>query len=260
MKILFIGDVVGSPGRSVLARLLPHLKSELDVGFVIVNGENAAAGRGPNPEIAEALLNAGADVITLGDHAFDSREMVSYIATQPRVLRPANFPPGAPGRGWYRQETPEGDVAVMALVGRTFMNPNDCPFRAADDLLKPALGLGRAVFVDMHAEATSEKIAMGRYLDGRVAAVVGTHTHVQTSDEEILEGGTAYITDLGMTGPKASVIGREYEPVLAKFVTGVPQKFSVEKKKGSKLEGVLIDTDLASGRSRSIRRIRIDGE
>ena len=257
MRVLLVGDIVGKPGRAAFLQIVNRLRSEGRVDFVIACGENAASGRGPTLEIAQALLNAGADVVTLGDHAWDSKEMVAGIDLDPRIIRPANFPKGAPGKGWVRVETPEGELTVIQLIGRVFMQPNyDCPFQEIDRLLNGSLELGRAVFVDMHGEASSERMAMGRYLDGRVSAVFGTHTHCQTSDETVFPGGTAYITDLGMTGPKDSVLGREVEPVIKKFLTGVPQKFDVAKGDPT-LEGALVDVDMKTGRALSIERLRL---
>jgi len=256
MRVLLVGDIVGKPGRSAFLQTVTRMKGEGEVDFVIANAENAAAGRGPTQEIAEALLNAGADVLTLGDHAWDSKDLVKFIDMEPRIIRPANYAAGAPGKGWVRVETPEGTLSVISLIGRVFMPPSDCPFLAVDKLLNGDLQLGKAVFVDIHAEASSEKIAMGRYLDGRVSAVFGTHTHIQTSDETILSGGAAYISDLGMTGPKDSVIGREVEPVIKKFITGVPQKFDVAKG-NPVLEGAVVDVDLQTGKALGIERVRL---
>ena len=257
MKVLLVGDIVGKPGRNAFSQVVSKLKDEGRVDFVIANGENAASGRGPTPEIANALLNAGADVITLGDHCWDSREMVAGIDMETAIVRPANLPKGAPGKGYVRVETPEGPITVMQLIGRVFMQPNyDCPFQQADRMLKGELGADKVIFVDFHGEASSERMAMGRFLDGRVSAVFGTHTHCQTSDETVFENGTAYITDLGMTGPKDSVLGREVEPVIKKFLTGVPQKFDVAKGDPT-LEGAIVDVDMKTGKSRSIERIRI---
>jgi 2',3'-cyclic-nucleotide 2'-phosphodiesterase len=253
MKILFTGDLVGSAGRQVFQRVVQRMRAEGTVDFVVANAENAAGGRGPSPDIAEALLQAGADVLTLGDHTWDDKKLLPLLDTEPRIIRPANFPPDAAGRGMTVIETAEGPVCIISLIGRVFLNPSDCPFRTADKLL--ALTAVKTVLVDFHAEATSEKIALGRYLDGRVSAVLGTHTHVQTSDETLLPDGTAYITDLGMTGPKDSVIGREVDPVVRRFISGMPQKFDTSKKDPA-LEGVLMDMDVRSGRARSIERIR----
>ena len=257
MKILMVGDIVGKPGRRIFLQSVNQLKAEGRVDFVIANGENCAAGRGPTLEMAQSLLNVGADVVTLGDHAWDSKEMVAQIDLEPRVIRPENFSKGAPGKGWVRVDTPEGELVVIQLIGRVFMQPNyDCPFQAADRLLSPAMNFGKVILVDFHGEASSERMAMGRYLDGRVSAVVGTHTHCQTSDETIFPEGTAYITDLGMTGPKTSVLGREIKPVVQKFLTGVPHKFDVAKGEAV-LEGVIIDVNMCSGKAESIERIRL---
>lgn len=257
MRVLLVGDIVGKPGRAAFLQVVNRLKSEDRIDFVIACGENAAAGRGPTMEIAQSLLNAGADVVTLGDHAWDSKDMVAGIDLDSRIIRPANFSKGAPGKGWVRVDTPEGEITVIQLIGRVFMQPNyDCPFQEVDRLLNGNLDLGKAVFVDMHGEASSERMAMGRYLDGRVSAVFGTHTHCQTSDETVFPNGTAYITDLGMTGPKDSVLGREVEPVIKKFLTGVPQKFDVAKGDPT-LEGAIVDVDMETGKARSIERLRL---
>jgi metallophosphoesterase (TIGR00282 family) len=222
---------------------------------VVANAENAAGGKGANRAVVEELLSAGADVLTMGDHTWDQKEIIPLFEHEKRIIRPANFPPGCPGRGIVSIDTPKGRVSVMNLVGRVFMPPADCPFRTADALLSKEPNLGKVILVDMHAEATSEKIAMGRYLDGRVSAVVGTHTHVQTSDETILPNKTAYLTDLGMTGPKDSVLGRDLASVLSKFLTGMPCKFDIAEN-GVALEGALIDVDETTGRARKITRVR----
>lgn len=257
MRVLLVGDIVGKPGRAAFVQVVNRLKAEGRIDFVIANGENAAAGRGPSLEIAQSLLNAGADVVTLGDHAWDSKEMVDGIDLEPRIIRPANFAKGSPGKGWIRVDTPEGELTVVQLVCRVFMQPSyDCPFQCIDQLLKGGYNFGKAIFVDVHGEASSERMAMGRFLDGRVSAVFGTHTHCQTSDETVFPNGTAYITDLGMTGPKDSVLGREVEPVLKKFLTGVPHKFDVAKGAPT-LEGAIVDVDMKTGKAHSIERIRI---
>ena len=245
--------MVGSAGRQVFQRVTDRLRDEGRINLVIANAENGAGGRGPSPEIAEALLNVGAAALTLGDHTFDDKKLIPMLETEPRIVRPANLPPEAAGRGMTTIETDEGSICIISLIGRVFMHPADCPFRTADKLL--SLVNTKTVFVDFHAEATSEKIALGRYLDGRVSGIFGTHTHVQTSDETILPNGTAYITDLGMTGPKDSVIGRDVEPVIQKFITGMPQKFDVSKKDPA-LEGVIVDVDITTGKAASIERIR----
>jgi metallophosphoesterase (TIGR00282 family) len=254
MKILHIGDINGSPGRQAFHKVAVPMKNQGEVDVIVVNGENAAAGRGITPALATELLDAGADVVTLGDHAWDQKEMIPFIDLEPRVIRPLNFAPGVPGKGWVRINTPQGTLSVVQVIGRVFMHPYDCPFRAFDQLLKLHPELGPRIIVEIHAEATSEKIAFGRYLDGRVSSVAGTHTHVQTSDDIILPKGTAYITDLGMTGPKDSVIGREVEPVLHKFLTGMPAKMEMAKHQVA-LEGLLIDID-SSGKAKSVERIR----
>ncbi len=253
MNILFTGDMVGSAGRQVFQRVTKRFRDEGQVDFVIANSENSAGGRGPSPDIAEAILNTGADALTLGDHAWDDKKLIPVLETDLRIVRPANFPPTATGRGMTILETEEGPICLLCLIGRVFMNPVDCPFRTADRLIQ--LSPAKTILIDFHAEATSEKIAMSRYLDGRVTAVLGTHTHVQTSDETILPNGTAYITDLGMTGPKDSVIGREVNPVIQRFITGMPQKFDTSKTDPA-LEGVLLDVDIQNGKARSIQRIR----
>lgn len=254
MKVLFVGDIVGSPGRRAFAWVVTRMKQAGQADVVIANAENAAGGKGITEAIANELFAAGADALTLGDHAWDQREIYATLDREPRIVRPANFAPGCPGRGMTTVATSAGDITLIALVGRVFMHPYDCPFRAADALLKQG-GLSRVILVDMHAEATSEKIVMGCYLDGRVSAVVGTHTHVQTSDEAVLPGGTAYITDLGMTGPKDSAIGRDLASVTQSFLTGMPAKFTVATE-GVSLEGAVIEVEEATGKSRRIRRVR----
>lgn len=255
MKILMIGDIVGSPGRRAFARVVTKMRADRAADFVVVNAENAAGGKGVTGAVADELLAGGADVLTLGDHAWDQRELQTVIDREPRILRPANFAPGCPGRGVFSMDSPSGRVTVINLVGRVFMNAYDCPFRAVDTILQKESGLGRIILVDIHAEATSEKVVMGRYLDGRVTCVVGTHTHVQTSDERLLPRGTAYITDLGMTGPRDSAIGRDLESVLPMFVTGMPSRFLVARGE-SVVEGVVLDVDAKTGRARKIKRIR----
>ncbi len=230
------------------------MKASGAVDAIVVNGENAAAGRGITPALATELLDAGADIITLGDHAWDQKELIPFIDLEPRLIRPLNFAPGNPGKGWARVDTPKGSFSVVQVIGRVFMDPYDCPFRAFDQLLKVHPELGPRIIVEIHAEATSEKIAFGRYVEGRASSVAGTHTHVQTSDEAILPKGTAYITDLGMTGPKDSVIGREVATVLNKFITGMPVKMDMAKESVA-LEGIIVDID-GSGRAGKIERIR----
>jgi len=254
MRVLVVGDIVGSPGRAVFREVVARLRASGAVHAVVANAENAAAGNGITGELADELLNAGADVLTLGDHTWNQKDIETYIAREKRLLRPANFAPTCPGRGWVTVQTSQGPLTVINLVGRVFLPPADCPFRTVDSLLTAIPG-GTPVLVDVHAEATSEKIAMGWHLDGRVAAVIGTHTHVPTCDEKLLPKGTAYITDIGMTGPVTSVIGREVEPVLRKFLTGMPSRFDVAKGPAT-LEGVIIDIDRVTTRAIGIVRVR----
>jgi len=254
MKILLVGDIVGGPGRRIFRDVVKRLREENAVHAVVANGENAAAGNGITLALAEELFKAGADAITLGDHVWGQKELESTIASEKRLLRPVNIPAGAPGQGCATVQTAFGPFVVVNLLGRVFMNPMDCPFRAMDAVLK-TLPCNVPVIVDFHAEATSEKIAMGYYLDGRVAAVVGTHTHVQTSDAMLLPKGTAYMTDLGMTGPMNSVIGREIAPVLKKFTTGIPAKFEIAGGP-SVLEGAILEIDRESGKAVSLTPYR----
>lgn len=252
MRILMIGDIIGKPGRRALSRLLPQLRRELDIHLVTANAENTAGGFGLTPKTANALLQAGVDVMTSGNHIWDKKEILPHFDELP-LLRPANYY-GAPGRGWLMH----GEVMVLNLQGRVFMPPIDCPFREADRrLAEAAAELGhppKVVLVDFHAEATSEKQGLAWYLDGRVSAVVGTHTHVATADARVMPGGTAYVSDLGMTGPLDSVIGTEVAPVLERFRTGLPQRF--EPAKGPCiLNSALIDIDDHTGRANAILRI-----
>ena len=251
MKVLWVGDIVGGPGRRVFAEVARRLKGGGEVSAIIANGENSAGGSGITEELGAELLAAGADVITLGDHVWSQKGTDQYLAHERRVLRPANLPKACPGTGWVTVQTPQMPITVMSLMGRVFMQPAECPFLTADAVLAKLPGNCGPVFVEMHAEATSEKIALGRYLDGRVAAVAGTHTHVPTNDAGLLPKGTAYITDLGMTGPVDSVIGRQLEPVLHKFTTGMPMKFDVAKGPAV-LQGAILDIDRATGRAKSI--------
>jgi hypothetical protein len=257
MRILFIGDVIGGCGRSYLKRQLPGLRARHTIDFTVANGENAAGGLGATPDVLNELLAMGVDAITLGNHTWRKKELAAGLDRLERVVRPANYPAGVPGRGAAVFETADGrKVALVNLVGRVFMDPVDCPFMAADRELTSVRGQTAVVIVDFHAEATSEKAAMGWYLDGRCSAVVGTHTHVQTADERVLPGGMAYITDVGMTGPLDSVIGVEKERVLRRFLTGMPVEFRVPKDHRPALCGVVIDVDESSGRARSILRVQ----
>jgi len=257
MRLLFLGDVVGRPGRRALAALVPRLAAQEDIEFIIANCENASGGKGVDPRSADELHEAGVDVLTSGNHVWQNREIVPYMRESGRLLRPLNFPPGVPGVGWTVQKArrSEARVAVLNLIGRVFMAPVDCPFRAADEALADIRREASIVFVDMHAEATSEKVAMGRFLDGRVSAVVGSHTHIQTADETVLPGGSAYLTDAGMCGPEDSVLGVRTDRVVERFLTQMPTRFEVAA--GAVLvQGAVIDIDGETGRARSIRRVR----
>jgi 2',3'-cyclic-nucleotide 2'-phosphodiesterase len=248
MRILFVGDVVGRPGRDAVAALLPKLRAELRVDLAIVNGENAAGGAGLTAEIARELQASGADVVTSGNHVWDQRQFVTEIEGLDFVLRPINLPPNNPGRGSLVAK----DVLVVNAIGRTFMNPADDPFRALDELLATAVPKLRVL--DWHAEATSEKLAMGWHLDGRVTAVVGSHTHVPTADARVLPNGTALVCDTGMVGPRDSILGMRTDVIVDRFRTGLPKRFEVAD--GPVIFGsVLIDADDATGRARSIERV-----
>jgi len=257
VKILFIGDVVGRPGREAVAALVPKLRPVHGLDLVIANGENSAHGAGLTVSTVKALLDAGVDVITAGDHTWDQKGFENDIDAFPNVIRPHNFPPATPGRGSVVVNV--GDktaVGVINLIGRVYMTVHDCPFRAAQAEVAKLRRQTNVIIVDMHGEATSEKIAMGRYLDGQVSAVIGTHTHVQTSDEQILPKGTAYISDAGMCGPHDGVLGRDFDAVLKRFLTQMPQKMEVATGK-VELCGVLLDVDEDTGHARSIERLRI---
>lgn len=256
MNILFIGDIVGEPGRHAIKELLPRIKRKNAVEFVVANGENVAGGSGVTPALADELFGYGVDVITSGDHIWKRKEIFDYIDTNKRLLRPANYPKDAPGYGSTVVQSESGiDVGVINLAGRVFMQPLECPFRRAKEEAEKLKAKARIIIVDMHAEATSEKIALGWYLDGLVSAIVGTHTHVQTADEKILPGGTAYLSDAGMTGPFDGVIGRKKEQILSRFLTQMPMKF--EMAEGDiQLHGAIIDVDEKTGKANSIKRIQ----
>jgi metallophosphoesterase (TIGR00282 family) len=259
MNILFIGDIFASPGRRIVADHLQDIVRSNRIDLTIANAENAAGGFGITPSIAEELFALGIDVLTSGNHVWDKRELFDYFARQPRLLRPANYP-DAPGKGAIAIRA-RNDVqcAVLNLQGRTYMPPIDCPFRTADRLLAELDPAIQVKFVDFHAEVTSEKVAMGWYLDGRVSAVVGTHTHVPTADTRILPGGTAYQTDCGMTGPYGSVIGADTAIILQKFLTGLPVRMEASKN-SPELHAVIVDVDEGTGKARAIRRHAIDGD
>ena len=257
MKVLFIGDIFGEPGRRAVARAVPKLVVQRQIDIVIGNGENAAAGFGITPELAEELFDLGLAVITTGNHAWDKKEILDYFPREPRLLRPANYPSGVPGNGSVVVESAGGEqLGVLQLMGRAYMPTLDCPFQVAKKELAVLKKRVASVIVDMHAEATSEKMAMGHYLDGEVVAVVGTHTHVQTADDQIFPKGTAYLTDIGMTGPLHSVIGVKKELAIEKFLTGMPRRFEVAS--GPVVFcAILIELDARLGKALSIERIRI---
>jgi hypothetical protein len=255
VKILFIGDIVGEPGRKAVQVILPRLRGEQALDFVIANGENSAGGNGITPQIAGELFSAGVDAITSGDHLWDQKSVSELLYSEPRFLRPLNYPPGVPGRGanvFQVRNLPP--IGVMNVQGRVFMQPMENPFTMADTEVNRLREKTKIIFVDIHAEATSEKIAFARFLDGRVSAIVGTHTHVQTADEQILPNGTAYLTDAGFTGPHDGSLGREIEPVIKRFVTGMPQRFEVARN-NVLLHGAVIRIDDTTGKATSIQRI-----
>ncbi|MBM3707482.1 MAG: TIGR00282 family metallophosphoesterase [Actinobacteria bacterium] len=257
MNILFLGDIFGKPGRICVSKEISSLVNKHGVDIVIANGENAAGGIGINPSIAGTLLNLGIDVLTSGNHIYKKKEIYDYINNEPRLLKPANFPPGTPGNGFYlfsNKKTGGKKIAVTNICGRVFVENLDCPFRTVDEILDILHRETNIIIVDFHAEVTSEKMAMGWYLDGRVSAVVGTHTHVQTADERILPKGTAYISDVGMVGPRDSVIGVKKELIIERFIKMMPQKFTVASD-DNWVNGVLIDIDEETGLALSIKRL-----
>lgn len=255
MNILFIGDIYASPGRNVVASHLSNLQSSLGVDLTIANGENSAGGFGITPQIADDFFSMGIDVLTTGNHVWDKRDFFEYLDRSHRVTRPANYPSDLPGKGLIYAEARNGvRCAIMNLQGRAHMTPLDCPFRKADELIGQIPGDVKVRFVDFHAELTSEKVAMGWHLDGRVSAMIGTHTHVPTADTRILPGGTGYQTDCGMTGPYDGVIGADKELVLKKFLTSLPVRLE-SAKKGAELHAVLIGVEESTGRTTSIERI-----
>lgn len=257
MQILFIGDIVGRPGRRAVRELLPGLVKDHGVDLVVANAENAAAGFGITRDTVDELTECGIQLLTTGNHVWDKREVLGFIDEYPNLLRPANYAEGCPGIGHAVVKTAASIlVAVVNLAGRVFMHPADCPFRAAKGLLGGLRQQTPVIIVDMHAEATSEKQAMGWFLDGEVSAVLGTHTHVQTADETILPRGTAYITDVGMTGPLNSVIGIEKEMIIDRFLTGMPCRFEVARG-DVRLQGAVVDVDPQTGRARSIQRVNL---
>jgi len=258
VKILFLSDVVGRPGRNILAARLPALIGELGADFIVVNCENAAAGYGITRATAQELLDCGAHALTSGNHVWAQKEAWALLAEEPRLLRPANYPPGAPGRGYGVFHDGDGTpIGVVNLQGRVFMDPIECPFRTADAILADLAGKAAIIVVDFHAEATSEKQALGWYLDGRVTAVIGTHTHVQTADERILPGGTAYLSDAGLCGALDSVIGVDKDIAVGRFLSGIPTRFQVPKRSRCILQGALVEADENTGRASAIIRISV---
>jgi metallophosphoesterase (TIGR00282 family) len=255
LRILFVGDIVGKPGRSAFRALIPEIRRRHKVDFAIANCENSAAGFGVLPETARELLEGGADALTSGNHIWKRREIWPYIDREPRLLRPANYPDGAPGRGVGMYVVDGREVAVVNLMGRAHMDPVDCPFRAFDQIHDSLKDRTPIVIVDFHAETTSEKIAFGYYVDGRATAVIGTHTHVTTADEAVLPGGTGFLCDVGMTGPTEGVIGVERAAVIRKFMSGMPVRFEVAAGAAA-LSAVLIELDAATGRALSLARVR----
>jgi metallophosphoesterase (TIGR00282 family) len=255
LRVLFLGDIVGEPGRSAVVARLAELKQKHQIDFIIVNGENAAGGRGITGKITIDLLRAGASVITTGDHIWDQKDILSFIGTEPRLLRPINYPAGAPGNGSIVLETAKGKVGVLNVQCRTFMQPIlENPFRALEPAIEKLRKETSVIVVDVHGETTSEKIAVGRFLDGKVSAVIGTHTHVQTADEQIFPGGTAFLCDAGMCGPVQSILGRTIEPIVNRFISNMPAAFPVAGGE-VRLRGALIDIDEKNGRALRIQRV-----
>ncbi|MCR3921657.1 MAG: TIGR00282 family metallophosphoesterase [Firmicutes bacterium] len=255
MRFLLIGDVIGKPGRQCLRDLLPRIIQNYDIDFTIANGENLASGTGFNEKTANELFTYGVDVLTMGNHVWDKREAIPYIDREKRIVRPINYPPGTPGQGYGTFHAHGKTIGIINACGRVFMPALDCPFRTVEKAVQRLKKETNIILVDFHAEATSEKIALGRYLDGTVSAVVGTHTHVQTADERILTHGTAYITDLGMTGPRESVLGVDPEIVLRKFTTQMPARFEVATKGPLQFNAVYVDVDETTGLACEISRI-----
>lgn len=254
---MFIGDIVGSVGRKSLTENLPKLKKKYSPDFIIANGENAASGRGITDEIANQFFEIGIHGITMGNHTWDNKKIFDFIDTEPRIVRPANFPRGTPGQGVITLKEKGKELTIINIQGRTFLPPLDCPFQKMDEILSKLPKKIKCILVDFHAEASSEKIAMGWYLDGKVSAVVGTHTHVQTNDQRILPQGTAYITDVGMVGPRDGVLGMEREAVLQKFLTQLPVRFNVQEGKWH-FHAVVLDLDEQTGKAGRIQLVRME--
>ncbi|HWN64982.1 MAG TPA: TIGR00282 family metallophosphoesterase [Candidatus Binatus sp.] len=255
LTVLFLGDIVGEPGRNAVIARLPELKQKHALDFIIVNGENAAGGRGITGKITIDLLRAGVSVVTTGDHIWDQKDIIAFLGLEPRLLRPLNYPEGAPGSGSIVLETPKGKIGVISVQARTFMQPIlENPFRAVEAAVTKMRTETSNIVVDAHGETTSEKIALGRFLDGRVSAVIGTHTHVQTADEQIFPGGTAFMCDAGMCGPVNSILGRKIEPIMNRFISNLPASFPVAGGE-VRLHGALIEIDESTGRALRITRI-----
>lgn len=256
MKVLFIGDIVGSPGREALKKILKDFRQENRIDAVIANGENAAGGSGLTPAIAEELFGSGVDVLTSGDHVWKKKDIYDFLEKTDRLIRPANYPRGVPGKGSTVVDIEgAGKIGVINIIGRVFMDAVDCPFDRVREEIENVRKETPVIIVDMHAEATSEKVAMGWYLDGAVSAVIGTHTHVQTADEKVLPNGTAYITDCGMTGPYDSVIGRKKEQILTRFITQLPTRFELASE-GVEMHGVIVEIDGQTGKATRIERVQ----
>lgn len=260
MKILFIGDIVGSPGREMVHTYLPKLKEKYRPQLTIVNGENAAAGKGITEKIYKELLQSGVQAITMGNHTWNKKEIIDFIDDAPNLIRPANFPENNPGTGMRFVKINQIEVAIINLQGRTFLDPHDNPFEKADELIQEAQKRTNLIFIDFHAEVTSEKQAFGWYVDGRVSAVIGTHTHTQTADERILPKGTAYLTDAGMTGPYDGILGVEKEAVINRFLTNMPARFEVDKRGRNQLNGCVVTIDEQTGKAKKIERILINDD
>ncbi len=257
MRVLFLGDIVGRPGRRAVKELIPSLQKKYDPDLIIANGENAAGGNGITEEIAQELYSAGIDVLTMGNHVWDRKEVYDFIDIDKRIVRPANYPPGTPGQGHVVVTTKQNvKVGIVNLSGRVFLPPLDCPFRVIDTILDSLKTKTSVIIVDFHAEATSEKVAFGWYLDGRVSAVIGTHTHIQTADERILPKGTGFITDVGMTGPRDSVLGVKVEQVLTKFLTHRPTRFEVASGP-VELDALFLEIEPESGLTQAIERVQV---
>ncbi|QED47616.1 TIGR00282 family metallophosphoesterase [Cytobacillus dafuensis] len=258
MNILFVGDVVGSMGRDMIKEYVPKLKEKYRPQITIINGENAAGGKGITEKIYRGFLETGAQAVTLGNHTWDNKEIFDFIDDAKYLVRPANFPEGNPGKGIVYLKYNTEEIAIISLQGRTFLPAIDCPFKKADELVQEARKRTPFIFVDFHAEATSEKQAMGWYLDGKVSAVVGTHTHVQTADNRILPGGTAFMSDVGMTGPYDGILGVERDAVIKRFLMSMPVRFEVPKEGRAQLSAVLIDLENKTGKAKKIERILIN--